>query len=72
MPVKTASMEKTEKTVTLKLQGVTDGAWQAEVLDSENTMTPKTVSVKDGELSLTMPSDCVILLKSEASEGTDQ
>ena len=64
--------EKTEKTVTLKLQGVKDGTWQAEVLDSENTMTPKTVSVKDGELSLTMPSDCVILLKSDASEGTDQ
>ena len=67
-----ADKQKTEKTVTLKLSGVPDGIWQAELLDDENTMTVKALTVKDGMLSVTMPSDCVIFLKNKYPEGVAQ
>jgi hypothetical protein len=67
-----ADKQKTEKTVTLKLSGVPDGIWQAELLDDENTMTVKALTVKDGMLSVTMPSDCVIFLKNKYPEDIAQ
>ena len=50
-------------TVTVQLDGIADGVWQAEVLDSDRTMEAYTVTVEDGKLLLQMPHDCVILLK---------
>ena len=61
-----ADKAKAEKSVTLRLNGVPDGVWQADVLDEENTMTEQTLILRDGALSITMPSDCVILLKNKS------
>jgi hypothetical protein len=58
-----ADKVRTEKQITVTLDGAKDGVWQAEILDEENTMTKRTVDIKDGRLLLTVPSDCVILLK---------
>lgn len=57
-------VDKTEanKCVSLHLDGVSDGIWQTTVLDRDHTMDKKSVLVKDGELSLDIPDDCVILL----------
>ena len=52
-----------DMTVTVHLDGVADGVWQAEVLDSDRTMEAYTVTAEDGKLLLQMPHDCVILLK---------
>jgi hypothetical protein len=63
-----ADKVKTEKQITLKLDGVTDGIWQAQILDDEHTMAQSFIEVKGGEASLTIPSDCVIMLKNKISE----
>ena len=52
-----------DMTVTVQLDGIADGVWQAEVLDSDRTMEAYTVTAEDGKLLLQMPHDCVILLK---------
>ena len=53
---------KAEKEVTIHIDGVLDGDWQAEFLDENRTMEKHTVSVKNGEMMLAMPNDCVVLL----------
>ena len=54
--------EKTTKPVTLHIGGVSDGIWQAEILDREHTMEKISVAVENGTLVLDMPDDCVVLL----------
>ena len=51
-----------EKTVTLHLENAPDGDWTAEFLDHERTMEKQTVSVQGGELTVTVPHDCVMLM----------
>ena len=63
-----ADKVKTEKQITLKLDGVTDGIWQAQILDEAHTMAESVIEVKGGEASLSVPSDCVIMLKNKISE----
>ena len=53
---------KTEKEVTLHIDGIADGDWLAEFLDESRTMEKQTVRVHKGEMTLTMPNDCVVLL----------
>ena len=51
-----------EKDVTVRLLGVPDGIWQAELLDSDHTMEVRSVAVENGQFTLQMPHDCVVLL----------
>lgn len=53
---------KTTKSVELYLEGVSDGIWQAEILDCDRTMEKCTFSAENGKLVLDMPDDCTILL----------
>ena len=59
--------DKTEAdmTVTVRLGGVPDGIWQTEILDTDRTMETCTVEAVNGEMTLPMPHDCVVLLKKE-------
>lgn len=54
--------EKTTKPVTLHIDGMSDGIWQAEILDREHTMDTLSVAAENGTLVLDMPDDCVVLL----------
>ena len=51
-----------EKEVTVRLLGVPDGIWQAELLDSDHTMEARSVAVENGQFKLQTPHDCVVLL----------
>ena len=54
--------EKVTKPVTLHIGGVSDGIWQAEILDREHTMEKISITAENGTLVLDMPDDCVVLL----------
>lgn len=54
--------KKTVKTVELRLEGVPDGIWYADVLDRDSTMETRTFSAENGKLVLDMPDDCAVLL----------
>jgi len=54
--------QSADMNVTVQLSGVTDGIWEAKILDSNHTMDTTYVTAENGMLELQMPDDCVILL----------
>jgi len=53
----------TEKEVIVNLGENSDGEWQIELLDNENTMEKQTVTVTDNEFTLTMKPESIVFVR---------